>query len=246
MAGTRAAAALVLTALSATAFAQARLPADFVHLRAVDASIAQDIRYAGSNNFVGRPLDGYEAPECILRRDAAEALKRVQSDLAANGLALKVYDCYRPHRAVRMMVRWVKEPGPDGAAKRFYPRLAKQSLLSGYVSGRSRHSTGTAVDLTLIVRGGSAAPAGAAVDAPCTAPAAQRGDGESIDMGTGFDCFDRMSHTKAPGIDAEAQRWRGVLASAMREHGFAGYFREWWHFTYDGGAPLVYHDFPVR
>jgi D-alanyl-D-alanine dipeptidase len=240
-------AAVLMAAVSGPAQAQQSLPAGFVHLRTVDPSIAQDIRYAGANNFTGRPLDGYDAPECILRRDAAAALKRVQADLAASGLALKVYDCYRPHRAVRDMVRWVKDTGPDGAAKRFYPRLAKRSLLSGYIAARSRHSTGTAVDLTLVsradVRAGSAAPAAAA---PCTAPTALRGDGESIDMGTGFDCFDRNSHRNAPEISAEARRWRAVLTAAMRRHGFHGYHREWWHFSYGGAAPLAYYDFPVR
>jgi D-alanyl-D-alanine dipeptidase len=242
-----AAAVLTLAAVSGLAHAQSGLPADFVHLRSVDPSIAQDIRYAGANNFTGRPLDGYAAPECILRRDAAAALKRVQADLAGSGLALKVYDCYRPHRAVRDMVRWVRDRGPDGAAKRFYPRLAKRSLLSGYIAARSRHSTGTAVDLTLVsraeVRTVSAASAAAA---PCTAPTALRGDGESIDMGTGFDCFDRNSHRNAPEVGAEPRQWRALLVAAMRKQGFHSYHREWWHFSYGGAAPLEYYDFPVR
>lgn len=243
----RVAVLLALTAIPGTARAQAGLPADFVHLRAVDPGIAQDIRYAGSNNFVGRPLDGYAAPECILRRDAAAALKRVQADLAGTGFALKVYDCYRPERAVRAMVRWAKDAGADGAAKRFYPRLAKRSLLAGYIAARSRHSTGTAVDLTLVSRAHvltkSAAPP---VVAPCIAPASQRGDGESIDMGTGFDCFDRNSHSNARDIGTEARQWRAVLAAAMRKQGFRGYYREWWHFAYAGAAPLAYYDFPIR
>src|SRR5262249_2536439 len=97
------AAAIVLAAIGQGAAAQGALPAGFVYLRAVDPTIAQDIRYAGADNFVGRPLPGYEAAECILRRDVAAALKRVQADLAASGLSLKVYDCYRPARAVRAM-----------------------------------------------------------------------------------------------------------------------------------------------
>jgi D-alanyl-D-alanine dipeptidase len=243
-----AAAILALTVVMEAALAQAPLSVDFVHLRAVDPSIAQDIRYAGPDNFVGRPLDGYQAPECILRRDAAAALKRVQADLAGAGLALKVYDCYRPARAVRAMVRWVKETGPDGSAKRFYPRLTKRSLLAGYIAARSQHSTGTAVDLTLVARtphasAVSAAPSG---DVPCTAPASLRGDGESIDMGTGFDCFDRNSHSNARDIGAEPRQWRAVLAAAMRKHGFRSYYREWWHFTYAGAAPVAYYDFPIR
>jgi D-alanyl-D-alanine dipeptidase len=240
-------AALLLIAVSGASLAQADMPAEFVHLRAVDPSIAQDIRYAGANNFVGRPLDGYQAPECILRRDAAAALARVQAELAASGFALKVYDCYRPHRAVRDMVRWVKAPGPDDAGKRFYPGLPRRSLLAGYIAARSRHSTGTAVDLTLVVRG-AALPSSAApvLTVPCTAPAEQRRDGESVDMGTGYDCLDRSSHSNAREIDPAARRNRAALAAAMRKYGFASYFREWWHFTYGGTERLKYYDFPVR
>lgn len=240
-----AAAIVALTVMTGPASAQARLPDDFVHLRAVDPSIAQDIRYAGSENFVGRPLAGYDAPECILRRDVAAALARVQADLAGTGLALKVYDCYRPERAVRAMVQWARDRAPDPDGKRFYPRLAKQSLLAGYIAAKSRHSTGTAVDLTLIARG-EALRAGPPARGPCTAPASERGDRESIDMGTGFDCFDQNSHTNSPAIGAAPRRWRAVLVAAMAKRGFRTYHREWWHFTYGGAAPLAYYDFPIR
>ena len=159
-AGSSIAAAIVFAALMQVAAAQGALPAGFVYLRAVDPSIAQDIRYAGSDNFVGRPLPGYQAAECILRRDVAAALKRVQADLAASGLSLKVYDCYRPTRAVRAMVAWVNDGRPEAATKRFFPKLAKSSLLrAGYIASQSRHSTGTTIDLTLMRAG--AAPAAA-------------------------------------------------------------------------------------
>src|SRR5215475_4984860 len=106
-AGSGIAAATMFAAMTQGAAAQRALPPGFVYLRNVDPSIAQDIRYAGSDNFVGRPLPGYEAAECILRHDVAAALKRVQADLAASGLSPKVYDCYRPGRAVRAMAAWV-------------------------------------------------------------------------------------------------------------------------------------------
>src|SRR5262249_20957047 len=123
----------------------------FVYLRAVDPTIAQDIRYAGSDNFVGRPLPGYEVAECILRRDVAAALKRVQADLAASGLSLKVYDCYRPARAVRAMAGWVNDRRSEAATQRFFPKLAKSSLLrAGYNASRSRQSSGDTTDPTLV------------------------------------------------------------------------------------------------
>src|SRR6266705_3190328 len=131
-------AAIVLAAPMQAAAAQRTLPAGLVYLRDLDPTIAQDIRYAGSDNFVGRPLPGYDAAECILRRDAAAALRQVQADLAAAGLALKVYDCYRPTRAVRAMAQWASDGRPGGASKRFFPKLQKDTLFArGYVATRS-------------------------------------------------------------------------------------------------------------
>src|SRR5262245_59208956 len=183
------AAATMLLAMVHGAAAQGALPAGFVYLRNVDPSIAQDIRYAGSDNFVGRPLPGYEAAECILRRDAAAALKRVQAGLSASGLSLKVYDCYRPARAVRAMAAWVNDGRSEAATKRFFPKLAKSSLLrAGYIASRSRHSSGTTIGLTLM-RAGAAAPASfdpKVAYGPCTAPLAQRSPDNAVDMGTSF------------------------------------------------------------
>ena len=140
----------VLALTLGQAAAQGALPRDFVYLRDLDPTIAQDIRYAGSDNFVGRPLPGYGAAECVLRRDVAAVLKQVQADLAGAGLALKVYDCYRPIRATRAMAQWASD-GQGGGNKRFFPRLSKTELFArGYIATLSRHSTGTAVDLTMI------------------------------------------------------------------------------------------------
>ena len=246
----RAFAAAVLTlALSFDqAVAQGALPGGFVYLRDVDPTIVQDIRYAGADNFVGRPLRGYAAAECILRRDVAAALKRVQADLAGSGLALKVYDCYRPEQAVRAMASWANDGRSDDVGKRFFPRLSKSSLFArGYIAARSSHSTGTAVDLTLI--GTSSAPAAmfdlTAPYGPCTGPAAKRSPDNSLDMGTGFDCFDVNSHTASAAIDAEQRRWRALLVAVMAKRGFSNYHREWWHFAYANRGAAPHYDFPV-
>ncbi len=244
----RAAAAMMLVAMVQEVAAQGALPSGFVYLRDVDPSIAQDIRYAGSDNFVGRPLPGYEAAECILRRDVAAALKRVQAELAAAGLSLKVYDCYRPTRAVRAMAEWVNDGRSEAPTKRFFPRVPKTSLLRGYISSRSQHSTGTAIDLTLIKASGAlAAPFDpAAAYGPCTAPLVQRSPDNSLDMGTSFDCFDSASHTASRAVGAEQRRWRNVLVEAMRKQGFGNYDREWWHFSYAGSGHASPYDFPIR
>jgi zinc D-Ala-D-Ala dipeptidase len=229
--------------------ARGALPQGFVYLRDVDPTIAQDMRYASADSFVGRPLPGYDAPECVLRRDVAAALKQVQADLAPQGLSLKVYDCYRPTRAVRAMAQWAGDRHAGGATKRYFPNLQKENLFAlGYISARSEHSAGTTIDLTLIENGAKPAPAfnPAATYGACTGPAEQRSPDNSIDMGTGYDCFDVASHTSSGAINAEQRRWRNTLVNAMSKRGFRNYHREWWHFTYRHAGPSAQYDFPIR
>jgi zinc D-Ala-D-Ala dipeptidase len=237
----------LLAALPAAA--RERLPAGFVYLRDVAPQVAQEIRYATSNNFTGAPLPGYAAGECVLRRDAALALARVAQDLARQNLGLKTYDCYRPARAVAAMWRWAHDGARDGD-KRFYPNVDKLKLFSlGYIAAHSRHSTGTAVDLTLI-RLPAAAPPAPAADGPCTAPAPRRAadaaPGVPLDMGTGFDCLDVKSYTRSGAVTQAARRARETLRAAMAAHGFRNYFREWWHYEFTGGAAPRAHDFPIE
>lgn len=238
---------IILLMLILAAPAAARdLPPGLVYLRDIDPSIAQDMRYATRDNFVGQPLPGYDAPECVLRRDAALALQKVQADLAKSQLSLKTYDCYRPTRAVAAMARWA-QTRDSGATKRFYPALEKRTLFaSGYIAAQSAHSTGTAIDLTLIRLPAWTKPPydTGAPYGPCTAPASQRAPDDSLDMGTGFDCFDVKSHTSSGAITAEQSSARRLLLAAMRAHGFKNYFREWWHFTY-GAQPRQSYDVPI-
>lgn len=228
---------MVLAAASAQA-------APLIYLRDTDPTIAQDMRYAGSDNFTGRPLPGYNAAECLLLPPAARALARVQAELASSNLSLKVYDCYRPTRAVAGMAAWARaKSGPD--TSRFYPALDKSKLFAlGYIAGHSAHSRGVAIDLTLVPRG--SAPAAfdpSARYGPCTS--AQRAPDNSLDMGTGYDCFDAKSHTHNASITPAQAANRRVLWEAMRKHGFANYNREWWHFSYRGADTRAAYDFPI-
>lgn len=223
-------------------------PVALVHLRDIDSSILQDIRYAGSNNFTGQPVPGYAAAECLLLRDVAEALSRVQEELLQRKLSLKVYDCYRPRRAVRAFRDWVRDPATDPSLKRFHPNLDKRQLIGfGYIASVSRHSRGDTVDLTLVSLPAKRAPAFKrdATYASCTSPAEARAPDNSIDMGTSFDCFDPLSHTKAAGLAPEQERWRKLLTDAMAQHGFRNYEKEWWHFTYLPGRRGRSFDQPV-
>jgi len=238
-----------LAVLLVAAPAAARgLPAGFVYLREVAPTIAQDIRYASPNNFTAAPLPGYEAGECILRREAAQALARVAQDLAPRKLGLKVYDCYRPERAVAAMWRWAHDGRRDGD-KRFYPNVDKRELFTlGYIAAHSRHSTGTAVDLTLVPLDAPAVPARAAHapnNASCTAPAGERAGDNSLDMGTGFDCLDLKSYTRSGAVSPGQAHARATLRAAMAARGFRNYFREWWHYEYTG-APLRGYDFAIE
>jgi len=240
-----AAAALVLL-IQSTCFAQG-LPGDFVYLRDVDPSILQDMRYASTNNFTGRRLAGYEAGECIVRREVALALSRVQQELKPQRLSLKMLDCYRPARASRAMLAWSRDDAETPASKRQYPKLNKRDLFGlGYIAAYSGHSTGAAVDLTLVdlSADNSAAFDQAAAYADCTAPAAKRAPEGSIDMGTGYDCFDNVAHTRAAGISVEQRKWRQTLVAAMSKQGFTNYFREWWHFSLPRAGGTAF-DFPI-
>lgn len=229
--------------------AQESLPNGFVFLRNIDPTITQDIRYATSDNFVGRPLPGYDAPECVLRSDAALALHDVQVDLEKLGLAIKVYDCYRPARAVRAMAQWSRDGFSSDRTKRFFPRQKKNHLFAlGYLAATSRHPTGYAVDLTLIERSSPPAPKfnSDATYGLCNEPAEKRAPDNSLDMGTGYDCLDVNSHTVSSFITAEQRGRRKLLVDVMKKYGFKNYFREWWHFEYLSGITTQQYDFPIQ
>ena len=214
----------LIASLPQGALAQER-PAPFVDAATIVPGLIVDMRYARAHNFVARPIDGYEAPRCLLTQAAAEALAEVARDLAIRGLVLKVFDCYRPVRAVANFVRWARDLDDIAGKAEFYPEVDKRTLFQdGYISSRSGHSRGSTVDLTLA-----------------------RADGRELDMGTPFDFFSPRSWPGAASVSAEAKANRALLAAAMRRRGFRPYEREWWHFTLRGEPfPGTYFDFPVR
>lgn len=241
--------ALLMAALGSPMFGAhaGALPGDFVFLREIDPTIVQHMRYATANNFVGHRLRGYEAGECIVTRRVAAALKRVQQDLAPRGLSLKMYDCYRPQRAVDDMYAWAQD-GHETPAQRLYnPRMRKEDLFRlGYIARHSGHSTGKAVDLTLVKLPAAETPSfdPQAAYADCTAPQNQRAPDSSVDMGTGYDCSDEKAHTASKAISPQQRKWREILISAMAKQGFVNYRLEWWHFSLSGGGNMAF-DFPV-
>lgn len=237
----------VCGALSAAATPGARAPSDFVALQDIDPTVVQDMRYFTAHNFTGDPVDGYPAPLCILTRPAAEALSRAQQDFLERGYTLKVYDCYRPQRAVNDFVAWAADLGDQRMKAEFYPRVDKATLFAdGYIAERSGHSRGSTLDVTLV-------PLPAAQTPPyvpgqplldCAAPV--RFPDNSVDMGTGFDCFDTLSHTLDQRIDGDQAKNRLLLVEGLARQGFVNYDKEWWHFTLDPEPyPDTFFDFPV-
>jgi zinc D-Ala-D-Ala dipeptidase len=225
--------ALIIGMLPAPASAGSALPKGLVYLRDVDPTIVQDIRYAGSHNFVGRPIRGYLAAECILSEPAANALKDVQSRLAEKKLSLIVWDCYRPKRAVDDFLQWSKDPAHAEMKTEFYPRTDKQDLFAlGYIARPSAHSRGSAVDLAIVPTAFSSAPPPNPSQSPkaCTSPKSERFEDGTIDLGTGYDCLDVLANTSSTGAGGTARRNRQTLRSYMHGAGFRPYAREWWHF----------------
>jgi len=234
---------------SAPAVAAER-PADIVDVRSVIPDLALDMRYRTPHNFVGRPIAGYRASKCLLTKRAAQALKAVQEELRKQDLGLKVYDCYRPQRAVDDFVRWGRHLGDKKMKAEFYPHVAKRHLFrDGYIASRSTHSRGSTLDLAIVPL---PVPPQPAYDPSkplqsCENPKAARFPDNSIDMGTGFDCFSPRSHTAYSGIGLEQKKNRGLLKSIMSRHGFRNLATEWWHYTLrDEPYPHTYFNFPVE
>ena len=243
--------AVALGLSQSTAVADA--PAPFVDLHEVAPSILTDMRYFTPHNFTGDPVEGYEAPMCILTRPAAEALGRAQQDFLERGDSLKVYDCYRPQRAVDDFVSWAENLEDQRMKPEFYPRVDKSTLFAdGYIAERSGHSRGSTVDLTLVkLPAASAAPyvpGQALVD--CVAPQQLRFPDNSIDMGTGYDCFDMVANTFDPRVGGDQMKNRTLLLEELQRRGFVNYDKEWWHFTFKPPGegepyPDTFFDFPV-
>lgn len=241
--------ALALAGAAAPSEPPSGLPDAFVRLSEVAPTIVQDMRYAGAHNFTGRPVPGYDAPTCILTRQAAEALAGVHAEMEARDLTLIVWDCYRPARSVAAFVAWAE--GPDETAKaEFFPRVPKSELFArGYIAARSGHSAGSTVDLGIAPRDLATAPAWSAEMGyvECIAPAGERFPDGALDFGTGYDCFDALAHGDAVGLSDTARANRAALREAMIVAGFAPYAEEWWHFTLaDQPFPGAAFDFPVR
>ena len=198
----------------------------FVTLADVVPDILQDIRYYSAYNFTGRRVEGYEQPVALLSRRAAEALIPVAEDVARLGLRFKIFDAYRPQRAVNCFVRWVEDVEDVKMKHWFYPATEKSSFYAlDFIGKRSAHSRGSAVDMTLV----------------------DMRTGMDLDMGGPFDFFGARSNFDFDGLTHRQRENRALLRGLMTDHGFKPLDAEWWHFQLiDEPFPNTWFDFPVR
>ncbi len=205
---------------------KAQLPEGFVYVKDQIPTIELEIRYFGTNNFLGVKVDGYEAETCILSARATVALQKVQADLATQNLGIKIFDAYRPQRAVDHFQRWARNLKDTLTKQQFYPNVAKKDLFKlEYIATKSRHSSGSTVDVTIIDLNTKAA----------------------LDMGSSYDFFGKISWVNYEELTQKQLENRQLLQGIMQKHGFRNYPQEWWHFTLRGEPyKNQYFDFPVK
>ena len=185
-----------------------------------------EIRYYSTFNFIGERIDGYERPVALLTREAAERLGEAGDELAGRGYRMRIYDAYRPQKAVDHFMRWARDLSDTRMKAFFYPGLEKSELIPGhYIAERSGHSRGSTVDLTLF----------------------DMRAGKDADMGSPFDFFGEVSHPDYRGVTEEQYANRMLLRDVMTRSGFRPLASEWWHFTLENEPyPDTYFTFPVR
>lgn len=213
------------TSTAADGFVLSDDSSDFVLLTDVVPDALLEIRYFSTFNFVGERIDGYKEPVALLTKEAAAALREVSDELVEKGYRLKIFDAYRPQKAVSNFVRWAKDEGDTRMKEYFYPDLEKAVLFpQGYITEHSGHSRGSTVDLTLF----------------------DMKSEKELDMGGAFDFFGELSHPDYKGITDEQYANRMILREAMLAHGFKPLAEEWWHFTLENEPyPDTYFTFPV-
>ena len=201
------------------------LPDGFVYLDEAVEGVFWDAKYAGCDNFVGEPVDGYRVGRVVGTRELAEALGTARELAAKKGLRLTLWDAYRPQRAVDHFMRFCAAPETGKTKQKHYPSLDKTQLVPlGYIAVRSGHSRGSTIDLTL-----------------------SDGDGNLLDMGGIFDFMDERSHHGCPDVEPAQAENRALLREIMLQSGFADYKNEWWHYRLkDEPYPDTYFDFPIE
>ncbi len=200
------------------------LPKGWCYVDTMVPGVRVDLKYAGCDNFVGRPIAGYTGRRAILRRDAAAALARAAAELGKEGYGLLIWDAYRPTGALLDFHAWSYTEDERMRAK-FYPNITKRGIYEGrYIGTTSEHSWGIAVDITLV----------------------RLKDGQEVDMGGHHDLLDPSSATGYTGITPQQQANRRRLCEAMERAGMRNYSKEWWHYFLKDSQPWYAYGFPLN
>ena len=198
----------------------------FVIVNDIIPDIVTELRYYSSFNFVGAHVDGYEEPVALLTKEAAEKLKNASDQFDSLEYRIKIWDSYRPQRAVDHFMRWGKNESDDKMKRYFYPNLTKKEVFEKeYVATKSGHSRGSTLDITLL----------------------HKDNGTDVDFGSGFDYFGEKANFNYTGASPEQKRNRELLKRIMEENGFNALPEEWWHFSLKNEPyPKTYFNFPVN
>lgn len=200
-----------------------QLPAAMCYLDSVVPHLRTELKYAGSDNFVGRPIRGYTGRRAILGRAAAARVREAARLLARQGYGLLVWDAYRPTSAMQDFFEWSRN-ADDRMREKFYPRLTKRQIYAQrYIGTMSEHSMGIAVDVTLY----------------------RLKDGREVDMGGHHDLLDAASALESPLVTPSQRANRLILHNAMLAAGMKGYDKEWWHYYMPGSGPFYLYGFPL-
>ena len=215
--------------ISTTTYAQKEsgtLPDGFVYVKNEIPNLRSDLRYYSTNNFIGKPIDGYLKPKCILTKEATAALKKVQKEFERLGFGLMIFDAYRPQRAVSQFVKWAQDSTDTKMKEQYYPNIDKKDLFKEeYIATKSDHSRGSTVDLTIV----------------------SLKTGHILDLGSSFDLFDEKSAVNYKNITKNQRSIRLMLQRRMVKHGFKPHDKEWWHFTLKKEPyPDTYFDFSIE
>ena len=217
---------IFFTVLISSQISSQTLPKGFSYVSEIDATIKKELRYGTSNNFIGKPIDGYLKDSLIISTPAAKALKEIQTKLMLSGLSLKIFDAYRPQQAVNHFVRWAKVMNDTLMKQLYYPDVQKSELFTlGFIASKSGHTRGSTVDLSI-------------VDVKTN---------KEVDMGSSYDFFGEKSHPFYKKITEAQMKNRMLLRTIMIKNGFIPYDNEWWHFTLkDEPYPTTYFNFLIE
>lgn len=197
----------------------------FVNLGEEIPELLVDVRYYSTFNFVSERIDGYEEPIILCTKELCEAMKKVIPIFKEKGYLVKVFDAYRPQKAVDHFVRWSLEEGKESMKQYFYPDYQKEEIFGEFVIKKSSHSRGSAIDFTLF----------------------DMATQQDVDMGGTFDYFGEKSYPFYDKISNQQKENRMFLRQVMLENGFIPFPSEWWHFSLEKEPyPNTYFNFPIK